>query len=53
VTNVWILIGVGGLVSLSALVLIPRPGSFLVVGVCATLLVLGLADIRRRRRAGG
>ncbi len=52
-TNVWILIGVGAFVGIGAFALIPSPGSFLVVAMCAALIGLGLANVRRQRRTGG
>jgi hypothetical protein len=52
VTNVWILVGIGAFVGIAAFALIPRPGSFVVVGVCAALIGLGLANVRRQRRTG-
>jgi hypothetical protein len=52
VTNVWILVGIGAFVGIAAFALIPRPGSFVVVAVCAALIGLGLANVRRQRRAG-
>ena len=51
VTNVWILVGIAVFVGIAAFALIPRPGSFVVVGVCLGLIGLGLANVRRQRRS--
>lgn len=51
VTNVWILVGIGVFVGIAAFALIPRPGSFVVLGVCLALIGLGLVNVRRQRRS--